>query len=190
MPEIIPSVARIRDFRLQPVALTGRFDAFTGQVSFQELNAGKTDRWAGTYTFVPAPRATLAQLTAWLLRLGRVGTFFAFDPDRRSPLSGFSDSVTVAGGLQSGRTINVNGAANGTLLAGDYVQIGSQYFLVTGDVATGVLPIWPALRTSPANLAPVVVVNPVMTARITSTPEWARSPGARSEISISFEEVV
>lgn len=190
MTEIIPSIARIRDFRLQAVPLLGRFDSLTGQSAFQELNAGKTDRWSGTYTFVPAPRATIAQLSAWLLRVGRQGTFYAFDPDRKSPLSGFSGAVTVNGAGQTGRQITVAGAAAGTLLAGDYVQIGTQYFLLTADVNAGVLSIWPALRSSPATGATVVITNPVMVARLTSSFEWGRTVGARTEISVSFEEVV
>ena len=92
--------------------------------------------------------ADAEQWIAFLISLrGQLGTFLLGDPLRTTP-RGTATSATVSGSSGSG---SVTVTMSGTLLAGDYIQLG------TGDDSTlhkvlqdrsgsGTLEIWPALR--------------------------------------------
>lgn len=108
---------------------------------------------------------------------GSHGTFLYGDPDyhARGPAGSALGTPLVDGGGQAinSETLNTKGWATGeigVLLAGDYIQLGTgasaRLHMVTDDVDSdtagdAVVPIWPRLRSSPANDAPIVVAGAV-----------------------------
>ena len=104
---------------------------------------------------------------------GSYGTFLMGDPNAATPSGSAGGTPLVAGGGQTGETLNIDGAAinqTGWLLAGDYIQLGtgssSQLYRVLADVDTNgsgaaTIDIWPSLRSSPSDNATVIVSSTV-----------------------------
>jgi len=195
--ETIPANATLSDYRIIPARTTARFDPLVGGAKFSDFNSGMSDRWAGVYTFTPQARgADLNDLLAMLNRIGKTDRFFAYDPDRATPLGGTVSGLAVNGAVAQGATvIPIDGGTASTtpLVAGDYVEIGSQYFQLQRDCelgpeATGELVVWPAVRTALADNEDVITDHPKMVARVTSDIEWTRRAGDLTSVSISFLE--
>jgi hypothetical protein len=99
---------------------------------------------------------------AFLLSLkGQYGTFLLGDPNAKSP-RGTATSATLTGSAGSeSPTITMTG----TLLAGDYIQLGSSststlHKVLVDRSGTGTLEIWPKLRSSVTG-ATVTLTNTV-----------------------------
>jgi hypothetical protein len=105
---------------------------------------------------------------------GQFGTFLLGDPLAANPRG--SAGVTpgtplVNGTSQTGNILAIDGcpeSATGYLKAGDYIQLGSgstsRLYKVLSDVNTtsdgaASIDIWPDLRESPSDNAPVTVTN-------------------------------
>ncbi len=122
-------------------------------------------RWVGEITLPPMPRAQAASWTAFLVALrGSYGTFMFGDPDATAPRGSIAGTVT-ADGAAGARAVTLTGAT-GTLLAGDYIQIGSgvsaRLHMVVQDwdaAVGGTVAIEPPLRLA-ATAAPVIWQNP------------------------------
>jgi hypothetical protein len=117
-------------------------------------------RWEASVSIPTLRREYTAPWKAFLTALkGRRGTFLLSDPDYVSP-RGTATSATIEG-TAGNETATIT--MTGTLLAGDYIQIGtllnSRLYQVLEDCSdTGVgttISLWPALRSSPE----VEVVN-------------------------------
>lgn len=82
------------------------------------------------------------------------------------------------------------------LKSGEYIQIGTQFYMLTKDVKTtlngrATLDFEPAIRTSPEDGTPVIVENPVMISRlIEQFNGWETNPHKVGNVSIIFEEVI
>ena len=128
--------------------------------------------WQADVTLPPMRRENAEQWIAWLISLkGQFGTFYLGDPNAALPMGSArdSDTILVNGAVSSGNTINIDSAPasqSGYLKAGDYMQIGTgtskQLFKVLADVTTSgagaaTVDVWPNVRTSIANNAPVTV---------------------------------
>jgi hypothetical protein len=123
-------------YSMSPFTFAGQTHAYAGQM------------WQADVTLPPMKLADAEQWIAFLISLrGQLGTFLLGDPLRTTP-RGTATSATVSGSSGSG---SVTVTMSGTLLAGDYIQLG------TGDDSTlhkvlqdrsgsGTLEIWPALR--------------------------------------------
>src|SRR5690606_33260 len=115
-------------------------------------------------------------------RIGKRERFFAFDPNRTTPLNGVVNGMVVDGGANGGNTrIPVRGGTPGTtpLVYGDYVEIRAQYFMVLrpleiGPEGTGELIVWPSVRASIADGEDIITDHPKMVARQTSELDWRR----------------
>ncbi len=171
----------------------------TRQLQIQNFNAGLTDRWEGIWTVKKLIQVDIATLSAWLTSLnGRLGTFFAYDPDRRTPNGNITvdagsaltaDSTTITadstlftadegigiirvnGGGQTGKSINVNmDAVTNALIEGDYVQIGDGFHMMVEATNGGstTLEFEPVVRISPFDGQEVIFINAVMIARLTT----------------------
>lgn len=143
-----------------PFTFSGQAHAYAGQM------------WQADISLPPMKRADAEQWIAWLVSLkGQLGTFYIGDPSATTPRGSArdADTITVDGATSSGNTIDIQSAPlsqTGYLKAGDYMQIGSgtsrQLFKVLSDVntdgsGTATVDVWPNVRTSIADNAPVTV---------------------------------
>ena len=116
----------------------------------QQVVAHPGQRWAASVSLPPMKRQDAEAWVAFLLSLyGQVGTFLLSDPNCPEP-RGTATSATLTG---SARSSSPTVTMTGTLLAGDYISIGSGtstrlHKVVQDRSGTGTLEIWPALRSS------------------------------------------
>lgn len=136
---------------------------------------GGSERWVIDYELPPMDAATAADWKAFMLSLkGKYGTFYAYDPDRRTPRGVGTGTPLIKGASQTGETITTDGwtsSTTGIILAGDYIEIAGNLYMVLQDAdsdASGnaTLEIWPQLRASPADNAAITVNNPKGTFRL------------------------
>ena len=162
---------------------------FTGQ---QQVYRHQGDFWKASIHLTTMVRDTAEDWISALGSLyGRYGTMLIGDPTGATPRGTISGSPTVNGAGQTGTTLTVN-AITGTLKAGDYIQLGtgatSRLHKVLQDVADGgtTLEIFPRLRESPANAAPITYTDTKGLFRLekTETPFKYVSPRTAS---ISFD---
>lgn len=125
-----------------PFTFTGQAHAYQGQM------------WQADVTLPPMKTADAEQWLGMLISLrGRFGTFLLGDPLRTS-LRGTATSCSITGS-SGDNTVNATVPTGETLLAGDYIQLGSastatlHKVLVdyTGTNGDADLEIWPAIRT-------------------------------------------
>ncbi len=116
----------------------------------QQVVAHPGQRWAASISLPPMKRQDAESWVAFLLSLyGQVGTFLLSDPNCPAP-RGTATSATLTGTAGStSPTITMTG----TLLAGDYISLGSGastrlHKVVQDRSGTGTIEIWPALRES------------------------------------------
>jgi hypothetical protein len=152
-PLSLPTVTRVRSIDLtainavaysqSPFTFAGQAHAYQGQM------------WQADVS-LPAMRRTAAeQWIAFLLSLrGQYGTFLLGDPTCSS-IRGTATSCSITGS-SGANTVSATVPSGETLLAGDYIQLGSagtatlHKVLVnyTGTGAAADLEIWPAIRTT------------------------------------------
>ena len=116
----------------------------------QQIFQHPGQRWTASVS-IPAIQRDLAEpWIAFLLSLnGPVGTFLLGDPNGKAP-RGTATSATITGSAGSS---SPSISMTGTLLAGDYIQIGSGstaslHKVLVDRSGTGTIEIWPALRSS------------------------------------------
>jgi len=195
MPIEIPTSVKIRRARILTSFAMARFQPLVGEAKFSDFNAGMSDHWLGSYTFIPQRDQPPYTLLAWATKLKLNGAFYAYDPAHRTPFGGIVNGIRVDGAGQTGSTLDVKDAPTSAtpLVAGDYVQVGVQYFRLIEDLETdgdgkGTLTVWPSLRSSPANNAAVITDKPVMVAMLTSPPPLDIPVDRFIEISIAWRE--
>ena len=150
-PLTLPTVTGIRnvDFRaINAVAYSASPFTFSGQA-----HAYSGQMWTADITLPPMNRSTAETWIAFLLSLrGQFGTFLLGDP-RGCALRGTATSCTITGAAGD-NTVSATVTAGQTLLAGDYIQLGTgadatlHKVLVnyTGTGSATNLEIWPGLR--------------------------------------------
>jgi len=125
-----------------PFTFAGQAHAYQGQM------------WQADVTLPPMKTADAEQWLGFLLSLrGQYGTFLLGDPLRTS-LRGTATSCSITGS-SGDNTVSATVPSGETLLAGDYIQLGSastatlHKVLVdyTGTGSAADLEIWPAIRT-------------------------------------------
>lgn len=127
---------------------------FTGQ---QQVYRHAGDHWTAEVRLHKMERVDAEKWIAALGSLyGQYGKMLLGDPAGVLPQGTISGTLTVNGAEQTGTTLIVS-ATNGTLVAGDYIQLGSgatsRMHKVLVDVASGgtTLELFPRLRESPAD---------------------------------------
>jgi len=119
-----------------PFTFSGQAHAYAGQM------------WQADITLPAMKRAEAEQWIAWLVSLrGQYGTFLLNDPSATSP-RGTATSAQITGSTGDS---SVTVAMTGTLLAGDYIQLGTGanarlHKVLQDQDGNGTLEIWPALR--------------------------------------------
>ena len=152
-PLALPTVTRVRSIDLtainavaysqSPFTFAGQAHAYQGQM------------WQADVSLPPMRRTAAEQWIAFLLSLrGQYGTFLLGDPTCSS-IRGTATSCSITG-ASGDNTVSATVPSGETLLAGDYIQLGSagtatlHKVLVdyTGTGAAADLEIWPAIRTT------------------------------------------
>jgi hypothetical protein len=152
-PLALPTVTRVRSIDLtainavaysqSPFTFSGQAHAYQGQM------------WQADVSLPPMRRTAAEQWLAFLLSLrGQYGTFLLGDPTC-STIRGTATSCSITGS-SGANTVSATVPSGETLLAGDYIQLGSagtatlHKVLVdyTGTGAAADLEIWPAIRTT------------------------------------------
>lgn len=166
----------------------------------RQVQVHQGQRWEASVQMPPMTRAQAEEWIAWGLALnGPEGTFLMGDP--LGAVARGSAGVTpgtplVFGAGQTGNALNFDGAPaaqSAYLLPGDWIQIGTgagaRLHKVLGDTAAaglgptttngsgqGTVLIWPRLRSSPADNAPITVAA--------AKGVFALPPGAATEWSM------
>lgn len=162
------------------------------------------EMWTVDFVMPPMKDDVAREWKAFGLKLqGQYGYFLMGDPLGRVPKGVATGTPLVNGINQNGNTLSTNGwtpNVQNILMAGDYIQLGSgvssKLHMVTENVNSNSsgeanLPLEPALRSSPADNAPIVVNNPRGVFRLTSnTWMWQVSPGPFYRMSFQAQEVV
>jgi len=146
-------------------------------------------KWEASVNIPPVRRDLAAEWKAFLTALkGPVGTFLLGDPDYATP-RGTVSSCTLTGSAGD-ETVSVT--MTGSLLAGDYIQLGSGsnsklHQILVDQTGSGTLEIWPALRADYTS-ATVTFNNPKGVFRLSSNvTSWAINNS--SVYGISFDAV-
>ena len=174
---------------------------FTLQSQVQEFAGQRMEVEA---TLPAMTRAQSEYWNAFMLKLnGRRGTFLLGDPAGKKPRGVSTGTPVVNGAGQTGNELLTTGWTNsitGILLAGDYIQIGTgssaRLHKVLDDAnsnASGqaTLLLWPSLRSSPANSAPIVTSNTVGVFRLASNEMiWNIGEAINYGVTIAATEVV
>lgn len=130
-------------YRRSPFTFAGQAHAYSGQT------------WQADITLPPMKRADAEQWIAFLVSLrGQFGTFLLNDPSGTAP-RGTATTVNITGSTGDS---SVSTTMTGTLLAGDYIQLGSGadarlHKVLQDQNGSGTLEIWPALRADQSNVS-------------------------------------
>jgi len=116
----------------------------------QQVISHGGQKWQASVSIAPTRRDLSAPWKAMLVGLkGPTGTFLLGDPDYATPQGTVSScAVTGTAGDES-----VTVVMTGSLLAGDYIQLGSGsssklHQVLADQTGDGTLEIWPALRST------------------------------------------
>lgn len=153
----------------------------------QQIIQHAGQRWTASVSIPPVRRDLAEPWNAFLLALkGPVGTFLLGDPNAKAPRGTASTATLTGTAGSSSPTITMTG----TLLAGDYIQLGSNgtstlHKVLVDRSGSGTLEIWPKLRSSVTD-ATVTLNNTVGRFRLSST-QQSFSIDSASIYGISFD---
>ena len=151
--------------------------------------AHQGQRWEASVNIPPVRRDLAASWKGFLTALkGQTGTFLLGDPDYATPRGDVS-SVTLSGSAGD-ETVTVT--MTGSLLAGDYIQLGSGatarlHQVLVDKTGNGDLEIWPKLRSDYTD-ATVVFNSPKGVFRLSSN-QTSWQIESNSSYGISFSAV-
>ena len=155
----------------------------------QQVISHGGQKWEASVSIPSVRRDLAAPWKSMLIGLkGSTGTFLLGDPDYTSP-QGTATSGTISG---TAGTDSVAVTLNGTLLAGDYIQLGTAsasklHVVLQDQTGNGTLEIWPALRSTYSSQA-IGLTSPVGVFRLAeNVTSW--SINNVSAYGISFEAV-
>ena len=157
-----------------PFTFAGQTHAYAGQI------------WQLDATLKPMRRSQAEPWIAMLTSLrGQFGTFLIGDPLACNP-RGTATTATISG---SAGDNSVTATLNGSLLAGDYIQLGSAntstlHKVLVDRSGSGTMEIWPALREDQSS-ASATLTNTVGKFRLSSN-SISRPSDSRGIYSISF----
>jgi len=157
----------------------------------QQIVAHQGQRWEASVNIPPVRRDLAAEWKAFLTTLkGPTGTFLLGDPDYATP-RGTVSSATVSG---TAGDESVSITMTGSLLAGDYIQLGSGtsaklHQVLVDQSGTGTLEVWPKLRDTYVSET-VVFNNPKGVFRLSSnSSSWNINSSSAYGISFDCVEV-
>lgn len=189
----MPALPVIRSLEFEASDMVGaNRSPFTGQTQMQDWLAAELK---GTVTLPPMAAALSKSWIAFFLSLrGQANVFQLGNPRWTAPAGSGSGTPIVNGADQTGFTLETSGwaaGASGVLLPGDPFQVGYRLHFVTEQAnadgsGDALLRIWPNLRESPANSAPLILNLPQGIWRLDSNERrWKEDPG-QSSASLQF----
>ena len=156
----------------------------------QQVISHQGQIWSASVSIPSVRRDLAADWKAMLVALkGSVGTFLLGDPDYATPRGTVSGTPTLSG-TAGDSTVSVT--MTGTLLAGDYIQLGTGsaarlHQVLVDQSGNGNLEIWPDLRSTYSGET-IVYSNPKGIFRLAqSVTSW--SIDNASFYGISFEAI-
>jgi hypothetical protein len=156
----------------------------------QQVISHQGQIWSASVSIPSVRRDLAAEWKAMLVALkGSVGTFLLGDPDYVTPRGTVSGTPTLSG-TAGDSTVSVT--MTGTLLAGDYIQLGTGsaarlHQVLVDQSGSGNLEIWPNLRDTYSGET-VIYSSPKGVFRLgNSTTSW--SIDNASFYGISFEAI-
>ena len=156
----------------------------------QQVISHQGQIWSASVSIPSVRRDLAADWKAMLVALkGSVGTFLLGDPDYATPRGTVSGTPTLSG-TAGDSTVSVT--MTGTLLAGDYIQLGTGsaarlHQVLVDQSGSGNLEIWPDLRSTYSGET-VIYSSPKGVFRLgQSTTSW--SIDNASFYGISFEAI-
>ena len=169
-PLIFPNIG-IKAINIRAQTVVGAsVSPFTGQ---QQVYRHQGQWWEMEVTMPAMKRDDAEQVAAFLLKMnGRFGTFLLGDTANIAPRGVGTGTPLFNGGSQTGYQLVTDGwtpSTSGILKAGDWIQLGThttcRLHKVLDDVnsdagGNATINIFPDLRYSPANDAPIVVNSP------------------------------
>ena len=194
-PRTLPNITGIRNVEIRAinaVAYSQSPFTFAGQV-----HAYQGQMWQADITLPRMDRSAAETWLAFLISMrGRFGTFLLGDP-RGCSLRGTATSCTITGSAGD-NTVSAIVSAGQTLLAGDYIQLGSastatlHKVLVnyTGTGSAADLEIWPALRVNRSAVS-ATLSNTVGVFRLSSNEiSWSSNEIAKYGITFGAMEAI
>lgn len=194
-PRTLPTITGIRnvDMRaINAVAYSQSPFTFAGQA-----HAYQGQMWQADITLPAMDRSTAETWIAFLMSMrGSFGTFLLGDP-RGCSLRGTATAATITGSAGD-NTVSATVTAGQTLLAGDYIQLGSgatatlHKVLIdyTGTGSAADLEIWPALRVDRSAVS-AVLSNTVGVFRLSSNEtSWSSNEIAKYGITFGAMEAI
>ena len=156
----------------------------------QQVISHQGQIWSASVSIPSVRRDLAAEWKAFLMALkGPVGTFLLGDPDYVTPRGTIEGSPTLSG-TAGDSTVSIT--MTGTLLAGDYIQLGTSsaarlHQVLVDQDGSGDLEIWPNLRSTYSGEA-VIYSSPKGVFRLgKSTTAW--SINNASFYGISFDAI-
>lgn len=190
-PITIPTTISVESITLRMMNAVGTsMSPFTYK---QQIVTHQGQRWEVDVTVPSQRKEFMAEWAAFLAALkGQRGTFLIGDPDYVSGPRGTASSATITG---SAGDESVSVTMTGTLLAGDYIQLGSGsssrlHKVLQNRSGSGTLEIWPRLRQSVSS-ASATLVNPQGVFRLSSNmSQWSIDNSSAYGLSFSAVEVI
>jgi len=192
-PTFVRATPRALDWSL--VANTQSFTSpLSGSVQTVEMPGAK---WKASFQLENLSEADAATFQAFLVQLrGKAGRFSLYNFARSEPRGTQRGAPLVKGASQTGTTLAIDGCTVGaTLLAGDYFAVNGELKMVVADATADgsgnmTLSFEPPLRSSPADNAPLTLVQPTATFMLLSDEsKWNTQPGRFSTFPVDCVEV-
>jgi hypothetical protein len=167
--------------------------------NWRQVKSNNVGYWEGSYT-LRLDKASNEYINNWKAFLaeleGSYGKFYAYDPDRPTPLGQASGTLRVNGSNQTGDTLICDGAANNITVfkAGDYVQVANEYKMITEDSLSDgsgnfTIRFKPFLREIPLDNAEIIYTNPKLIASLESDSiNWDSDNRKIISLQFSFRE--
>jgi hypothetical protein len=155
----------------------------------QQIVSHQGQMWQASVSIPTVHRDLAAPWKAMLVALkGQTGTFLLSDPDYATP-QGTVSACTLTG-TAGDETVTV--VMTGSLLAGDYIQLGAAssarlHQVLVDQTGNGSLEIWPALRDTYAGATVVFSAAKGVFRLASNTSQW--SINNTSTYGISFDAV-
>ena len=159
----------------------------------QQTHSYDGQMWEADVTLPPMSRDDAESWVSLLMSLkGRAGTFLLYDPSARS-VRGTADAINVTGSAGDD-SLTVN-SSNGTLKAGDYIQLGAAsdatlHKVLVDYSGSGDLEVWPKLRKARTGVDAVLVDASGLFRLASNETAWSVDNASFFGISFGATEVV
>lgn len=178
------------------IANTQQFVGISGAIQVAQ-RAGQ--RWAVTLEFSTLANNDRAVLQAFVAQVLGLADNFTLSPADYDPRGAFGGTPLVAGGSQTGNSLNLDGctpSVTNWIRAGDFFQVGNELKMATEDASSdgaGAITVSfvPELRAAPADNAAITTTDPEGVFRfVQPRMGWSSRPPFISSMSLECIEDV